>query len=202
MSCMICGKPTASKVTVCSEACAKAAKQTGRKKIVTLEEMEGQAVAKDLTKNEGKKGAAKGKSFSEVQHKLEQAKSIGNVASPIKYYTIQHKNFRNRVLTSNNTVMAFNDQGIAKVQDMGNAIIDIQSMISAFPGRLWIVEDEAPVVQKKAIGTPKPEVKVEPIIDKTENIEDLKESEDPESDESSQTRATRKYTKKSPVTKN
>jgi hypothetical protein len=72
--------------------------------------------------------------------------------------TLKHRWMRNRNLVAGNTVVSFNQDGIAKVRDVGNARLDVDKLVQHFGGLISIVGDEnerpQPATEPEKVLTP------------------------------------------------
>ena len=104
--------------------------------------------------------------------------------------TLKHQWMRNRNLVAGNTVVSLNDEGVAKVTEIGNARLDCEQLCRKYKGILTFVEPEASKVTEPE---PEPEApKTKSVVEKavetapepvSEPVKDVEVSMEPQASE-------------------
>ena len=162
--CIICGKPVRSGANVCSSSCAlkpipKA--ETDKKEDKKEDNKE------DDKEEESKASVVKAKTVPSLVSSLQNMLYLETVKEESKVILVKHRWMKNRNLVSNNTVLSFGSDGIAKVNGLGYMMNDIEAIMKRHPGQITIVQDEKPVVIENID---------EPVLQERKPIEDVVEA--------------------------
>lgn len=97
----------------------------------------------ELVDRRGSKSRTGNSLFNLFNKVLENSLSPNKLSQKeVPMILLKHRWMKNRNLVAGTTTVSFNNEGIAKVKDEGNARLDVQQLLRRFSGLLDVVEAE------------------------------------------------------------